>query len=74
HVHRSELRAIISFEREIHNWLWFGIEGGIRQNLQLNLTNSPHRNGEVLIKNKQGLAPLVNISLFLVPPRHWSKE
>lgn len=67
HLHRSEVRLLLSFEREIYKWIWFGVEAGARQNLLFNLTNSPGRNSQVLIRNRLGLAPLVSVTLFAVP-------
>lgn len=69
HLFRSELRSTVSYEREIHDWLWFGIEGGFRQNLNFNLTNGPKAKSDVLISNKLTGASLINVSLFAVPPQ-----
>ena len=69
HLFRSELRSMITYEREIHDWLWFGIEAGYRHNLIFNLTNGPRALSDVIIDNKLRDAPLINASLFVVPPR-----
>jgi hypothetical protein len=74
HLFRSELRGIMTYEREIHDWLWFGIEGGFRQNLNFNLTNGPKTKADVLISNKLTGAPLINASLFMVPPQSFLKK
>jgi hypothetical protein len=71
HLHRSEIRAYILLEKEIHNWLWFGLKVGWRKNLALNFTNSSRLNSDVLIKNKLAGAPILSINLFMVPPRSW---
>lgn len=71
HLHRSEIRAYVLLEKEIHNWLWFGLKAGWRKNLALNLTNSPRLNSDVLIKNKLSGAPILSVNLFIVPPRAW---
>lgn len=74
HLFRSELRYTLNYEREIHDWLWFGIEAGYRQNLRFNLTNGPRGRADVIINNKLMGAPLVNASIFMVPPRFFLKK
>lgn len=74
HLFRSELRYSLTFEKEIHDWLWFGIEGGYRQNLRFNLTNGPHANSDVIISNKLHASPIINASLFVVPPQSMLKK
>jgi hypothetical protein len=69
HLFRSELRSTVTYEREIHDWLWFGIEAGYRKNLNFNLTNGPKTRADVLISNKLTGASLVNVSIFVVPPQ-----
>lgn len=69
HLFRSELRYTINYEREIHDWLWFGIEGGIRHTINFNLTNGPSVKSDIIIKNKLRDAPVINASIFVVPPR-----
>src|SRR5436190_2646386 len=74
HLFRSELRYTVNYEREIHDWLWFGFEGGYRQNLRFNLTNGPKATSDVIIYNKLSGAPLINASIFAVPPRFFLKK
>lgn len=74
HLFRSELRFTLNYEREIHDWLWFGIEGGYRKNLRFNLNNGPNGNSDIIISNKIVGAPLINASLFVVPPRFLLKK
>jgi Domain of unknown function (DUF6268) len=74
HLFRSELRYTLNYEREIHDWLWFGVEAGLRQNLRFNLTNGPKGSGDVIIRNRVNAAPLINASLFVVPPRSILKK
>ncbi|MGK2863498.1 MAG: hypothetical protein ACSLE0_16320 [Chitinophagaceae bacterium] len=74
HLFRSELRYTINYEREIYDWFWFGIEGGYRQNLRFNLNNGPRGRSDVIISNKLNGAPMVNLSLFAVPPRFFLKK
>ena len=74
HLFRSELRYTLNYEREIHDWLWFGIEAGYRQNLRFNLTNGPRGRADVIIRNTLRDAPVVNASIFVVPPRFFLKK
>jgi hypothetical protein len=69
HLFHSELRFTITYEREIHDWLWFGLEGGIRHNLTFNVTDGPKANADVILKNKLSEAALINASIFIVPPK-----
>jgi len=74
HLFRSELRYTLNYEREIHDWLWFGIEGGIRHSFNFNLNNGPRARSNVIISNKVRDAPLINTSIFVVPPRGMLKR
>jgi hypothetical protein len=74
HLFRSELRYTVNYEREIHDWLWFGIEGGYRQNLRFSLNNGPRVRSDVIISNKLKGAPVINASIFVVPPQQFLKK
>lgn len=74
HLFRSELRYTVNYEREIHDWLWFGIEGGFRQNLRFNLNNGPRSRSDIIIHNRLTGALVFNASLFIVPPRSFFKK
>jgi len=74
HLFRSELRYILSHERAIHDWLWFGIEAGWRENLRFNLTNGPKAMSDIIISNKLSGSLIANVSLFVVPPRGLLKK
>jgi hypothetical protein len=41
---------------------------GYRQNLRFNLTNGPRGTSDIIIHNTLMGAPLVNASIFVVPP------
>ena len=69
YLRKSEIRFILTYEREIHDWLWFGIETGLRSNIRFELTDSPKSNAEVVIDNEFNSAFLLNVSIFVVPPR-----
>ncbi len=69
HLFRSELRATVNYERELHDWLWFGIEAGYRDNIFFNLTNGARSRSNIIIDNRLKAAPVINASLFVVPPK-----
>ncbi len=72
-LRKSEVRFLVTYEREIHDWLWFSIETGLRSNISFKLMDSPDRNANTLIDNKFNSALLVNVSIFVVPPRKFLK-
>lgn len=69
YLNKSEVRTLLSWEREIHDWLWFGIEAGARFNIDFDLTMSPKSNAEVVVGNSLNEALVFSVSLFAVPPR-----
>jgi hypothetical protein len=74
HLFRSELRYTINYEREIHDWLWFGIEAGYRQNLRFSINNGPRAKSDIIISNKLKGSALINASIFMVPPHSLLKK
>lgn len=68
-LRKSEIRFLLSYEKEIHDWLWFGIEAGLRSNIEFSLRDSPKRSAVRLIDNQFNSALLINASIFIVPPR-----
>ena len=73
HLKKSELRFLLSYEREIHDWLWFGLEAGMRSNLNFELAESNDPDALTFIDNKFNTAAVFNMSLFIVPPRKFLK-
>jgi hypothetical protein len=74
HLFRSELRFTANYEREIYDWIWFGIEAGYRNNIFFNLTNGSRSRSDIIIENRLKAAPLINVSLFAVPPKGLLKK
>lgn len=66
---KSEIRAFATYEREIYDFVWFGVNAGIRKNLSFDLTDSLTGGGETIIEGDVRRAFFFNVSLFLVPPR-----
>lgn len=69
-LEKSEVRYLLSYEREIHDFLWFGVSAGARTNMGFNLA-SDFRSIATnrLMNNQLGNALLFNVSVFIVPPR-----
>ena len=70
-LRKSEVRFLLSFEREIHDWLWFGFETGIRSNINFSLQDGPERGANEILDNRFNDALVFNLSLFVVPPRRF---
>ncbi len=70
-LRKSEIRFLLSFEREIHDWLWFGVESGFRTNINFSLRDGPERGANEVIDNRFNNALVFNLSLFVVPPRRF---
>lgn len=70
HLEKSELRYLITYEREIYDFLWVGMEAGMRSNLEFSLTDVDGSQRDLLINNRLNHAFLFNFSVFIVPPRN----
>jgi len=70
-LEKTEIRFLLIYEREIHDWLWASVEGGVRSNLQFNLQDSASRNAEIVIENEINTALIFNFSLFIVAPKRF---
>jgi len=70
----SEIRGVFTYEREIHDWLWMGLNVGYRHYLGFDLSDS---DGLVLKPRDPVLttevedALLYSFSIFMVPPRRF---
>ena len=72
-LEKSEIRFLFTWEREIYDFLWFGIEAGFRTNINFDLSENAQINAETLVNNQLNEAVVGNISLFIVPPRKFLK-
>ena len=73
YLNKSEVRFLLSWEREIHDWLWFGVEGGLRSNINFDLSNDARIRTDVVVENTLNKALVYNFSIFVVPPRKMLK-
>ncbi|SDX83520.1 DUF6268 family outer membrane beta-barrel protein [Hymenobacter psychrophilus] len=78
-VRQRELKFRLRAEREIYDFLWFGVEGGYRYNAGFSAFNEDNYRRSLFnilgggrtqaVDNTLGGAPYVSVELFLVPPR-----
>lgn len=74
-LRNGEVRNLLRLEREIYDFLWLGLESGMRSNISFNLSerNTLGRRDEV-INTDLNHAFFFNVSIFLVPPRKWTDK
>lgn len=68
-LRRVDLQFSLSWEHEIHDWLWFGVDIGYNKNLQYFVANPGDRSRDALINLKSQDAAYTKVSLFIVPPK-----
>lgn len=73
-LRKTDLQLSISWEREIHDWLWIGMDIGYNKNLQYFLANPGDRSRYSLIDVNSRDAMYTKISLFVVPPRKFFQK
>ncbi len=69
YLQRSEIRLLLNYEREIYNFLWFGMEAGLRTPYKYVLAQSTFTRRDPIVGYRLNQALILNASLFLVPPR-----
>jgi hypothetical protein len=67
----SEFISLITYEREIYDFLWFTFSAGVRANFRFDLTESNTLIGTdvPLVENELKTAPLIRFGIFIVPPK-----
>ncbi|AKQ46678.1 hypothetical protein TH63_15280 [Rufibacter radiotolerans] len=73
-IRKSELKARLRWDREIYDFLWFGLETGYRYNHRFNVYDGRNKTANPLIENHIKDAMFFNVELFLVPPRRFLKQ
>jgi hypothetical protein len=66
---RTALEFKLGIEKEIHDWLWFGVDAGITQPLRSSLVNAGDVSRNSFHNFEHQFTPFVNLSVFAVPPR-----
>jgi len=67
-LQRNEVQLKLNYEREIYDWIWFGIEAGVRKYIGADLA-FPGDEQSVIYETQFGTNAFANFSIFLVPPR-----
>lgn len=71
-LEKSELNMGLEFEREIHDWLWFGLKCGYRNNLSMEVSSSSALTlgpGDHIVETDVDNSLYFGASIFIVPPR-----
>ncbi len=68
-LRKSDVRFTLTYEREIHDWLWFGLEAGYNKNLRYVLTHSGERSRNAFANLASNDATFLKFSFFIVPPK-----
>ncbi|MGB3182752.1 MAG: DUF6268 family outer membrane beta-barrel protein [Cyclobacteriaceae bacterium] len=59
----------LGYEREIHDWLWFNVEAGVRQNLRSRIRYQEAGGSEIIYNCDWDRSLVFQAGIFLVPPR-----
>ncbi|WP_139925460.1 DUF6268 family outer membrane beta-barrel protein [Hymenobacter sp. DG01] len=73
-LRETEVKFRGRWEREIYDFLWFGLEGGYRYNYAFDAFDRTNDNRIKIIDSKLAGAPYASFELFIVPPRKFLKK
>ncbi len=73
-LRKSELRGRFRWEREIYDFLWFGLESGYRYTHKFDVYDGRNKTANPLIENNIKDAVYLNFEIFLVPPKRFLKQ
>lgn len=68
-LRKTDIQLNLAFEREIHDWLWFGLEAGYNKNLQYFLVEPGGAQKDAIVNFSPRDAGYLKASIFVVPPR-----
>lgn len=66
---RSSVDLRLGLDREIKDWVWFGVSGGVTRPVNSFLVNPGARSRDSVFDFEPSFSPFMNVSLFLVPSR-----
>lgn len=72
-LRRTDLKALLRLEREIYDFLWFGLEGGFRQYYRHRVFDEVGSRDELITNDLAG-AGYFNVEVFFVAPRSWLEK
>lgn len=67
----ASYRSLMTYEREIYDFLWFTVSAGVRFNINFDVSDQDDfiNNRDPLIENDLAAAPMFRFGIFIVPPR-----
>jgi hypothetical protein len=79
-LRKSNIKLFVELQREIYKFIWISVTAGIRQPTNFNITTKDDKGGSFsfskgivhgnqLIKNTVSLAPFLNATIFITPPK-----
>lgn len=68
-LRKADLQIGLRLERELHDWLWAGVDFGMIKNLRYFLVEPGDGRRNALIDLRSGDAPYLKLGIFMVPPR-----
>jgi len=72
-LQKAEVRPAITMNKEIYNWIWFGITAGVRTNFDFSISESNTIKNDNILDSRLNSTFFFNVSIFLVPPRKFLK-
>ena len=75
-LEKSELRTSVTYEQEIHDWLWVGLSLGHRHAISFDVSSVnglSSRTGDRILDTSVADTYYYNLSIFLVAPRNMFK-
>ncbi|NDK56805.1 DUF6268 family outer membrane beta-barrel protein [Pontibacter fetidus] len=72
-LRRTDVKGVLRLEREIYDFLWFGVEGGFRQYYRNRIFDEVGSKDEILDNDLSG-AGFVKFEIFVVPPRRFMEK
>ncbi|GAA0892241.1 hypothetical protein GCM10009122_19200 [Fulvivirga kasyanovii] len=68
-LRKSDINFGLSFEHEVHDWLWLGLDMGLSKNLRYFLAEPGDGRKDAVIDLTADDTPYVKFGLFIVPPK-----
>ena len=68
-LRKSDINFGLSFEHEVHDWLWLGLDMGLSKNLRYFLAEPGDGRKDAVIDLTSDDTPYVKFGLFIVPPK-----
>jgi len=80
-LRHSEIKFLISLQKEIYDFLWMSVDAGFRYNLNFNLAESNHNRSatnffqrDYIVESQLDNAFFFNASILIKPPKKWYEK